>query len=385
MMRSSESPDLLDVASPSNDDGGRSGVRRLRAATLDEAVARVEAEFGHDAEIVEANRIRRGGVGGFFATDLGVEVVVDVHGRTRQDERPHFYDRVVEEDDDRIVPRSRAEQPADVESAVERLIAAAERGDRGRRGGSTKPSDDSFAAHFERELARPEPVPAPTVRATSAPVDAIVAPDERPAIDAGWYGAAARAETDGPDDTTIIAADTATQSVTDSTTGTDAGPRPRRRGRPGTVQLSRSRRDRRNPAASHADGERTDGTAAPTPAEVAEVTAADTDSLAENGIDTSAEDAVPSTASPADTRDRVAEEVVTADEIVSDDRGRDVVRRQIDLAAGAIGRVVEQLSDVVALDGSRVADLSRLTISVTGPDGTRIEVAAELFGGSDAR
>jgi hypothetical protein len=48
---------------------------RFRAATVDEALAQVRASLGEDAEIVEANRIRRGGIGGFFATELGVEVV----------------------------------------------------------------------------------------------------------------------------------------------------------------------------------------------------------------------------------------------------------------------------------------------------------------------
>ncbi len=49
--------------------------RAFRAATLDDAVAAARAELGPDVELLEANRVRRGGLGGFFATDLGVEIV----------------------------------------------------------------------------------------------------------------------------------------------------------------------------------------------------------------------------------------------------------------------------------------------------------------------
>jgi hypothetical protein len=48
----------------------------FRAATLEEAVAIAERTLGRRVTLVAANRIRRGGLGGFFAADLGVEVVV---------------------------------------------------------------------------------------------------------------------------------------------------------------------------------------------------------------------------------------------------------------------------------------------------------------------
>lgn len=48
----------------------------FRAATLEEAVAIAERTLGKRVSLVAANRIRRGGLGGFFAADLGVEVVV---------------------------------------------------------------------------------------------------------------------------------------------------------------------------------------------------------------------------------------------------------------------------------------------------------------------
>jgi len=49
---------------------------KFRAPTLEEAVAIAEEALGGRVKVLEANRIRRGGFGGFFATDLGVEVSV---------------------------------------------------------------------------------------------------------------------------------------------------------------------------------------------------------------------------------------------------------------------------------------------------------------------
>jgi hypothetical protein len=62
---------------------GTPAPHRFRAATVEEALRQVRASLGEDAEIVEANRIRRGGIGGFFATELGVEVVA--MGQTDED------------------------------------------------------------------------------------------------------------------------------------------------------------------------------------------------------------------------------------------------------------------------------------------------------------
>lgn len=66
-----------------SDPDGTPSPHRFRAATVEEALRQVRASLGEDAEIVEANRIRRGGIGGFFATELGVEVVA--LGATDQD------------------------------------------------------------------------------------------------------------------------------------------------------------------------------------------------------------------------------------------------------------------------------------------------------------
>ncbi len=57
-----------------NDPSG-AATQRFRAPTVEEALQRARELLGDDAEIIEANRIRRGGIGGFFATELGVEVL----------------------------------------------------------------------------------------------------------------------------------------------------------------------------------------------------------------------------------------------------------------------------------------------------------------------
>jgi hypothetical protein len=58
---------------------------RFRAPNLEEAVALAEQSLGTRVRVVAANRIRRGGVGGFFAADLGVEVIVTPASETVED------------------------------------------------------------------------------------------------------------------------------------------------------------------------------------------------------------------------------------------------------------------------------------------------------------
>ena len=53
-------------------------------ATLEEALARVTAEVGHDARITQAEKIRTGGVAGFFARER-FEVTVELD----DDHAPH--------------------------------------------------------------------------------------------------------------------------------------------------------------------------------------------------------------------------------------------------------------------------------------------------------
>lgn len=68
------------TAAPASDPGA--DTMRFRAATLDEAIAVAEHSLGTRVRVVAANRIRRGGIGGFFASDLGVEVTVALDEET---------------------------------------------------------------------------------------------------------------------------------------------------------------------------------------------------------------------------------------------------------------------------------------------------------------
>lgn len=49
---------------------------RFRGSSYELALATATKELGDGVRVVEASRIRRGGLGGFFATDLGVEIAV---------------------------------------------------------------------------------------------------------------------------------------------------------------------------------------------------------------------------------------------------------------------------------------------------------------------
>ncbi len=106
------SPDLVGVdARPT--DTAPDGLRRFRGSTVEEAIAAAKHDLGDELEIVEANRIRRGGLGGFFATDLGIEVIVaaptptesntSVPGSTVRDSDPSAIGAV-----DRILDRHEA-------------------------------------------------------------------------------------------------------------------------------------------------------------------------------------------------------------------------------------------------------------------------------------
>jgi hypothetical protein len=58
---------------------------RFRAPTLEAAVALAEQSLGARVRVLAANRIRRGGIGGFFASDLGIEVIVTPDSETVED------------------------------------------------------------------------------------------------------------------------------------------------------------------------------------------------------------------------------------------------------------------------------------------------------------
>lgn len=261
--------------------------RRFRAATIDEALEAARRELGPDIELVEANRIRRGGVGGFFATELGVEIVVEVPHPVPAAVaagKPHFYDRVVEEEFaapsglDRLIENAaRAERVAHHD-----VVTAATPADD--RPALDRPAPDlgSFAEHFAREMSEHVP-PAPAE--VSQPV---AAPPLRHDLDE-------------------------------------------------MTELPRARRL--------------------------------TPEAAEPAVERPVERPV-ERAARARRSDRKAPTAAK----------RDPLRRPSELAAAAASRLIADLADVVARDGSRVEDLARLRVSITTPDGAVIELTAEMDG-----
>jgi flagellar biosynthesis GTPase FlhF len=70
-------PELTETGEASAASSDHEGpAQRFRGSTYDEALTAAVDELGQKLRVIEANRIRRGGLGGFFATDLGVEISV---------------------------------------------------------------------------------------------------------------------------------------------------------------------------------------------------------------------------------------------------------------------------------------------------------------------
>ncbi|MGD9705996.1 MAG: hypothetical protein AB7Q42_16170 [Acidimicrobiia bacterium] len=143
------------MRSSSTVDPQREDPVRFQGATLEEAVATARAALGPRARVVEANRIRRGGIGGFFATDLGVEVAVLLEDESM--------DAALE----RLVAQS---------SAADGLEPAAGRGTVV----PAMPNDDAPQAAFAGVLAREmfaEMAPAETASRTAVPHPAPAQPE----------------------------------------------------------------------------------------------------------------------------------------------------------------------------------------------------------------
>lgn len=266
--------DVLDILPPAE--------LRYRAATVDQAVADATSELGRDIEVVQASRIRRGGVGGFFTTDLGVEIVVspapprmaagdfggvDTPAPDQPTDQPagrpggRPYDRCGDLADE--IAAGDVSKDSDV---VEKIVVGE--------------IDDatSFARHFAREMAL-EPV--------------VSSAEAQPATH------------------------TAVRS--------------------GSDPLHTSRR-------------------ATTPV-IEEVT----ENVAEEATEGVAEKIAEPMSGAAKPRVR-----------------RDALRRPTELVAGAIDSLVTRLSATSPVDGSRLHDLHRLSVTLTTSDGDVIEMAAEL-------
>jgi hypothetical protein len=84
----------------------------FRGASLDEAVALAEESLGAPVRVVAANRIRRGGIGGFFAADLGVEVSVSLDDETIEQALERLVSETAADERTRWMEHRDRDQPA---------------------------------------------------------------------------------------------------------------------------------------------------------------------------------------------------------------------------------------------------------------------------------
>lgn len=148
--------------------------QRLEGSDLEALLARVRSEHGGTATIVEANKVRRGGVGGFFAKE-SFEVVVDIPddvGAVRPD--AHRSPAAPPVDDPRLDELHRDDLHCD------------EDGDR-----AGDDDDEPFVAFSLDELAGRVDDPAPTF---SEVLGKAIAAERAAALEPAWPAATALAE-----------------------------------------------------------------------------------------------------------------------------------------------------------------------------------------------
>jgi flagellar biosynthesis GTPase FlhF len=80
--------------------------KAYRGETLDDALAAARGELGEGVKVVSADRLRTGGVGGFFSKEIGVEVVVEVPGALQPTQ-----------------PRANSNSATAVAATIERMVA----------------------------------------------------------------------------------------------------------------------------------------------------------------------------------------------------------------------------------------------------------------------
>ncbi len=318
---------------------------RFRAATVDQALSEARAELGTDVEVVDANRIRRGGVGGFFATDLGVELAIrpvakhapllpqggfDPESRSQD----HLDDRIDDDFESRLARLDRAIYGESEPCGIDRLLDRATGADGFERGtAGTEPI--SFAEHLDRQLADPDTAPNPLPRR-------------------------------GPRAGTGPAA--TTPAVGSVRAGVDMKP---------LARNPRTEPTRERPAPAVRDAGADDHRQTDETREMAmPVVGARVDVLTERAV----------IADPATSRQPIPQRSVperSGPRPTGMEPGTNELGHHADLAAGAVGRLIGELSRIAPTTGSRVNQLSRLTVSLTAADGSSVEFSAELNGSHD--
>lgn len=85
--------------------------RTYRAETLDAAMEAARRELGPGVRVISADRLRRGGVGGFFATEIGVEIVCEGADEATANGAAGVLEQLVREQRDQFEPSSTTARP----------------------------------------------------------------------------------------------------------------------------------------------------------------------------------------------------------------------------------------------------------------------------------
>jgi hypothetical protein len=153
-----------------------SSTQRLEGPDLEALLAKVRSDFGERAKIVEANRVRRGGIGGFFAKE-SFEVVLDV-----DEKRP-----AGEGDASSATGEDTADEREEAEEADEEFVPLSV-DELATRVDDPKPDFASVLRQAVDSSETPEPTQGPTRLAAA---DASSAPDTDGEQEAAWPAQAA--------------------------------------------------------------------------------------------------------------------------------------------------------------------------------------------------
>ena len=94
--------------------------KTFKAESLDDALADARLELGDGIKVIAAHRLRRGGVGGFFAREIGVEVEVEAPDASRStvQDVAGLIERLVSEKSDTLAPALAVPRTRDTDSIL---------------------------------------------------------------------------------------------------------------------------------------------------------------------------------------------------------------------------------------------------------------------------